>query len=68
MRFPAKQARTIFLNCRSRRFLSGRGPECREALEDGQIDAERLRQICVQFAPLPAVSQVVFLGVDTSNL
>src|SRR5258708_3506736 len=39
-----------------------------EALEDGQIDAERLREVCVQFAPLPEKGQVVFLGIDTSNL
>jgi len=39
-----------------------------EALEDGQINAERLRQVLVQFAPLPAAGQLVFLGVDTSNL
>jgi DDE superfamily endonuclease len=39
-----------------------------EALEDGKIDAERLRQVFVQFAPLPPAGQYVFLGVDTSNL
>jgi hypothetical protein len=39
-----------------------------EALEDGQIDAERLRQLFVDFAPLPAAGESVFLGVDTSNL
>src|ERR1700687_601851 len=39
-----------------------------EALEDGQIDAQRLRQLFVDFAPLPAAGEVVFLGVDTSNL
>src|SRR6266566_7760675 len=39
-----------------------------EALEDGQIDADRLRQVFVQCAPLPAAGQSVFLGVDTSNL
>jgi hypothetical protein len=39
-----------------------------EALEGGQIDAERLREVCVQFAPLPEKGQVVFLGIDTSNL
>jgi hypothetical protein len=39
-----------------------------EALEDGKIDAERLRQVFVQFAPLPAAGQYVFLGMDTSNL
>ena len=39
-----------------------------EALEDGQIDAQRLRQVFVQCAPLPAAGQYVFLGVDTSNL
>ncbi|HEY6411034.1 MAG TPA: transposase [Ktedonobacteraceae bacterium] len=39
-----------------------------EALEDGQIDAERLRQLFVDFAPLPEAGEIVFLGVDTSNL
>ena len=39
-----------------------------EALEDGQIDAERLRQLFVDFAPLPAAGEIVLLGVDTSNL
>jgi hypothetical protein len=39
-----------------------------EAFEDGTIDAQRLRQIFVQFAPLPEAGQRVFLGVDTSNL
>ncbi len=39
-----------------------------EALQDGQIDAERLRQIFVDFAPLPKPGEIVFLGVDTSNL
>src|ERR1700694_1070561 len=39
-----------------------------EALEDGQIAAERLREVFVDFAPLPAAGGIVFLGVDTSNL
>jgi len=39
-----------------------------EALEDGRIDAERLRQVFVDFAPLPQAGEIVFLGVDTSNL
>ena len=39
-----------------------------EALEDGQIDAERLRQVFVDCAPLPQAGELVFLGVDTSNL
>jgi len=39
-----------------------------EALEDGQIDAERLRQLFVDFAPLPPAGELVFVGVDTSNL
>src|SRR5437868_13190941 len=37
-----------------------------EALEDGQIDAEQLRQVCVDFAPLPPAGEIVFLGVDKS--
>ncbi len=39
-----------------------------EAFEDGNIDAERLRQVFVQFAPLKSADQYVFLGIDTSNL
>jgi hypothetical protein len=39
-----------------------------EALEDGQIDAGRLRQLFVDFAPLPEAGEIVFVGVDTSNL
>jgi hypothetical protein len=39
-----------------------------EALEDGQIDAEQLRQLFVDFAPLPPAGERVFLGIDTSNL
>ncbi len=39
-----------------------------EALEDGKIDAEQLREVFVRFAPLPVAGQYVFLGVDTSSL
>lgn len=39
-----------------------------EAFEDGKIDAAGLREVFVQFAPLPCASEHVFLGVDTSNL
>jgi hypothetical protein len=39
-----------------------------EALEDGRIDAERLRDVFLQFAPLPEPGQLVFVGIDTSNL
>src|SRR5258708_16924841 len=39
-----------------------------EAFEDGEIKSEHLRQVFVQFAPLPSTGQHVFLGVDTSNL
>jgi hypothetical protein len=39
-----------------------------EALEDGQIDAQELREVFVNFAPLPQAGEIVFLGVDTSNL
>jgi hypothetical protein len=45
-----------------------RWPSLYEAFEDGQIDAEQLRQVFVQFAPLPGTGEYVFLGVDTSNL
>jgi DDE superfamily endonuclease len=39
-----------------------------EAFEDGQIDAQRLREVFVRFAPLEGMGQHVFLGIDTSNL
>src|SRR5436309_7182324 len=39
-----------------------------EALEDGQIDAEQLRQVFVDFAPLPSAGEIVFLWVDKSLL
>src|SRR5258708_8069441 len=39
-----------------------------EAFEDGTIDAEQLRQVFLQFAPLQSAGQRVFLGIDTSNL
>ncbi len=39
-----------------------------QAFEDGKIDAQRLRQVFVQFAPLPSAGQYVFVGIDTSNL
>lgn len=39
-----------------------------EALEDGRIDAERLREVFADFAPLPQAGKIVFLGIDTSNL
>src|SRR5205807_1003976 len=39
-----------------------------EALEDGQIDAERLREMFVDFAPLPQPGESVCLGVDKSLL
>ena len=37
-------------------------------MEDGKIDQSHLREVFVQFAPLPGAGQRVFLGVDTSNL
>src|SRR6266700_1436439 len=45
-----------------------RWPSLYEAFEDGKIMAERLRQVFLQFAPLPETGQYVCLGVDTSNL
>lgn len=39
-----------------------------EAFEDGTINEEPLRQVFVQFAPLPSPGQHVSLGIDTSNL
>src|SRR5438093_2077933 len=68
MRSRVKPPPAASPNCRSRPFLSGPGPALYEALEDGQIDAERLRQLFVDFAPLPAAGEIVFLGVDKSLL
>jgi hypothetical protein len=45
-----------------------RWPSLYEAFEDGKIDVEKLRQVFVQFAPLPGTGEYVFLGVDSSNL
>src|SRR6266705_5320665 len=45
-----------------------RWPSLYEAFEDGRIDAQQLRQVFVQFAPLPGPGEYVFVGVDTSNL
>ena len=39
-----------------------------EALEDGQISADRLREVFIEFAPLPSSGSWVFVGIDTSNL
>jgi hypothetical protein len=49
-------------------FFQRHWPSLYEAFEDGKIHAEQLRNVFVQFAPLPGVGQHVFLGVDTSNL
>jgi hypothetical protein len=49
-------------------FFARKWASLYEAFEDGKIDAEQLRQVFVQFAPLPKTGQHVFLGVDTSNL
>src|SRR5712692_637424 len=45
-----------------------RWPSLYEAFEDGQIEASQLRQVFVQFAPLPDPGEYVFVGVDTSHL
>jgi hypothetical protein len=49
-------------------FFERKWPSLYEALEDGKINAERLREIFVEFAPLPQTGSYVFVGVDTSNL
>src|SRR5947209_4156505 len=49
-------------------FFERKWPSLYEALEDGQIDGKQLRQVFLQFAPLPDSGESVFLGVDTSNL
>lgn len=49
-------------------FFVRKWPSLYEAFEDGKIDAERLREVFVQFAPLPCARRHVFLGVDTSSL
>jgi len=64
---PVKQARS-FPELSLSPFFERTWASLYEALEDGQIDAERLREIFVDFAPLPKPGEFVFLGVDTSNL
>jgi hypothetical protein len=49
-------------------FFQRRWPSLYEGFEDGQIDAEQLRRVFLQFAPLPGADEYVFVGVDTSNL
>lgn len=49
-------------------FFERKWPSLYEALEDGKINAERLREVMVEFAPLPKAGSWVFVGVDTSNL
>src|SRR5438552_2865980 len=49
-------------------FFERKWPSLYEALEDGKINAERLRESCVEFAPLPHTGSYVFVGVDTSHL
>lgn len=39
-----------------------------EALEDGQIDGARLREVGVDVAPLPQPGEIVCLGIDPSTL
>src|SRR5436305_15265365 len=39
-----------------------------EALEDGHIDAGRVRHLFVDFAPLPPARETVSLRAGTSNL
>ncbi len=49
-------------------FFQRKWASAYEAFEDGKIDAERLRHVFVQFAPLAGMGQHVFLGIETSNL
>src|SRR5436190_12124048 len=63
-----KRSPTAFPSCRSRHCSSDVGRACMKPGIDGQIDAEQLRQVFVQFAPLPGTGEYVFVGVDTSNL
>src|SRR5947209_5221882 len=49
-------------------FFQRRWPSLYEAFQDGKIEAKLLRQVFLQFAPLPSAGESVFLGVDTSNL
>jgi Transposase DDE domain len=49
-------------------FFERKWPSLYEGLQDGKINAERLRESFVEFAPLPAAGSYVFVGVDTSNL
>ena len=49
-------------------FFERKWPSLYEALEDGQINAEELRKVMVEFAPLPPAGSYVIVGVDTSSL
>lgn len=49
-------------------FFARKWSSLYEALEDGQISAKRLREVMVEFAPLPKACSYVFVGVDTSDL
>lgn len=49
-------------------FFARQWPSLYEAFKDGKIDADRLREVFVQFAPFPCAGQYVFVGVDTSSL
>jgi hypothetical protein len=49
-------------------FFQRKWASAYEALEDGKIEQSHLREVFIQFAPLPGAGQRVFLGVDTSNL
>lgn len=49
-------------------FFVRKWPSLYEAFEDGRMNAERLWEVFVQFAPLPCAGQHVFLGIDTSSL
>lgn len=68
MRFRSEPAAHSFPELSLSPLFQRKWPSLYEAFEDGHIDAERLRQVFVQFAPLPDPGQLVFLGVDTSNL
>lgn len=48
-------------------FFVRQSPSLDEACEDGNMDADRLREVCVPFAPLPGAGQHVFLGADTRS-
>jgi hypothetical protein len=48
-------------------FFAHRWPDSDEAIEDGQIDADRLQDVGVRFALSPGIGETVVLGTETTS-